>query len=232
MERTQTQKVVKVLVLDAQPVWLRAVEGILSEAKFSTASTTSPKEALRLLARERFDVMMVGVDFAPDFDEKRLFVKARTLRSALKLIVVSAIENQPAIERALKLGADAYVVKRAQPADLVFAVRQVLAPEVYQVRPTLDAKSEAGAPLAAVPRLTAREDEILRHLAQGRPNAEIAKRLAISERTVKGHLSRLYRKIGVPNRTGAARWAQLRGLLTTAEAPPSEAGHGRSRPRG
>jgi len=64
-------------------------------------------------------------------------------------------------------------------------------------------------------RLTRRESEILRLVADGKPNGEIARDLWITEQTVKYHVSNIYRKLGVANRTEASRWAQLHGLLAT-----------------
>ena len=64
-------------------------------------------------------------------------------------------------------------------------------------------------------RLTRRESEILGLVADGKPNGEIAGDLGITEQTVKYHVSNIYRKLGVANRTEASRWAQLRGLLAT-----------------
>ena len=116
-----------------------------------------------------------------------------------------SLDEDPAlIQRAGENKVDAYVLKRAQPADLVYAIHQVLEPDVYPVSPFGSAKGEA----TDVDKkgLTPREREILTLIAEGKSNAEVARALAISETTVKGHLWRLYRKIGVSNRTAAARW--------------------------
>jgi DNA-binding NarL/FixJ family response regulator len=201
----------RVLVLDSQPVWLRAVESILQEAGFGTASTTSWEEVVQLLRRQQFVALMVGIDDRPDWE--RVLGRVRNLRAAPKVIVVSVAEDAATVNRALEIGADAFIVKRAQPDDVVFAVRQVLAPEVYEVRPTTEEASARSRGSQQFAGLTPREQEILALVAQGRSNAEIAKALSISEPTVKGHLWRLYRKIGVSNRTAAARWVARSQLL-------------------
>jgi DNA-binding NarL/FixJ family response regulator len=201
-----------VLVLDTQPVWLRAVETILREAGFDTSSTTSPEQALVLLRRERFAVLMVGIDGLREWAEVLESVRRR--KTAPKLVVVAADENPVTVERALELGADAYIIKRAQPEDIPFAIRQVLSPEVYEIRPSVEEGSGArGRKRQQTAGLTVREREILQLVAQGRSNGEIAKTLEISEPTVKGHLWRVYRKIGVANRTAAARWVARSQLL-------------------
>jgi DNA-binding NarL/FixJ family response regulator len=193
-------------VLDAQPVWLRAVESILQDGGFLATSTSAPEDALTLVAHEDFDVLMVGVDFGKDFDWALFLEKIGAVTPKSKRIVVSVGDDPKVIQQALDLGADAYIVKRAEPDDLVFAVRQVLSPEVYHVRTSFEGTTKARFRASKVAKPTPREREIARLVAQGRSNAEIAKALAIREATVKGHLWRLYRKIGVSNRTVAARW--------------------------
>ncbi len=195
-------------MLDGQPVWLRAVESILRDEGVVPVATNAPDEALSLLEREQVDVVIVGGD---TLDWAAFLSRARELAPAVKAILVSVDENPRTVHRALDLGADAYVVRRAEASDLVFAVRQVLSPEVYHVRPTLDARAESSPSPSSLPRLTARERQILALVAEGRSNAQIAEALNIREPTVKGHLWRLYRKLGVPNRTAAAHWIARSG---------------------
>lgn len=195
----------RVLILDSQPVWLRAVETILGEAGFDAVSATSEAEALAELRRDTFVVLMVGIDGLHEWERVLETVRRRDTRP--KLVVVAADEAPETVDRALELGADAFVAKRALPEDIPFAIRQVLSPEVYEIRPSLQNGPKTKARSRQQPAgLTAREQEVLQLVAQGRSNAEIAKRLQITEPTVKGHLWRVYRKIGVANRTAAARW--------------------------
>jgi len=194
----------RVLVLDSQPVWLRAVESILREAGFTVASADAGHRALAVLRRERVAVVMLGIDGTPDWEHVLETIQRR--KGAPKLIVVAGDDDAKLVERALKLGADAFVGKRAVPEDIAFAVRQVLEPEVYEVRPTVPKSAATRSNNSRPGGLTPREHQILQLLALGRSNAEIARKLSISETTVKGHLWRLYRKIGVANRTAAARW--------------------------
>ena len=133
--------------------------------------------------------------------------------------MLSSRRDPEAIRAALGVGAVAYVVKTAQPEDLASAIRQAFEHSVYlpggfalemisapPPRPA-DARSANGE------ELTPRECEILRLVARGRSNAQVAKKLWVTEQTVKVHLSNVYRKLGVSNRTEASRWAQLNGLL-------------------
>lgn len=201
-------------MLDRQPVWLRAIESILAEAGYDVIPTGSSEEALTTLRRQKVAVLLLGIDGLEDW-ERVLEAARRKGPRAPKLIVMAAHEDPRTVERALELGADAYVAKRAQPEDVPFVVRQVLSPEVYEVRPAFGstAKNQDSGEPQPGNGLTPREHEILGLVAQGRSNAEIAKELGITEPTVKGHLWRLYRKIGVPNRTAAARWVARSQLL-------------------
>jgi len=117
------------------------------------------------------------------------------------------------IDDALAAGASTFVVKTAHPDDLGAAVRQTFEHSVYL----------AGGRAVAQPRprdiepaadLTRRELEILRLVAEGHSNAGLAKMLWVTEQTVKFHLSNIYRKLDVANRTEASRWAQLHGILS------------------
>nr|MDQ4030143.1 response regulator transcription factor [Actinomycetota bacterium] len=138
-------------------------------------------------------------------------------------IVLSLYDDTDHIDAALAAGAVAYVIKTAQPEDLRSAIRQAFAHSVYL--PGRPPAGAAPAPARLVPEdmpdLTRRELEILRLVAEGHSNTELAKMLWVTEQTVKFHLSNVYRKLGVGNRTEASRWAQLHGLL--ASSPPRQA---------
>ena len=118
-------------------------------------------------------------------------------------------------------------MKTAHPDDVASAVRQAFDHSVYLAgspRPIGGGAAPAQAPAAESPvGLTRRELEILRLVAEGHSNSQLARMLWVTEQTVKFHLSNIYRKLGVANRTEASRWAQLNGLLsqqTPASEPP------------
>jgi DNA-binding NarL/FixJ family response regulator len=141
-----------------------------------------------------------------------LIERARAAVPELRLIVLSMHGEPETIDAAFASGATAYVVKTASPDDLASAVRQTFSHSVY-----LPGRPQAAAPppkaVDAEPELTRRELEILRLVAEGHSNAQLAKMLWVTEQTVKFHLSNIYRKLGVANRTEASRWAQVHGLL-------------------
>ena len=109
--------------------------------------------------------------------------------------------------------------KSVQPSDLVHALRAVTKKEGIHYRGELPA-AELERPVKRVEQgghgLTKRELEILRLVASGSSNSQMAKLLWVTEQTVKFHLSNIYRKLDVANRTQASRWAQVNGLLSSS----------------
>jgi DNA-binding NarL/FixJ family response regulator len=123
-------------------------------------------------------------------------------------VVLSASEDQPSIDSASGAGASAYVIKSVNPSDIASILRQVIAGTVFH---PVSRPAEAPDQMSLGPPLTDREKAILEAVAAGRTTAEISKELWISEHTIKFHLTNVYRKLGVSNRTVAVRFA-LEGL--------------------
>jgi DNA-binding NarL/FixJ family response regulator len=136
---------------------------------------------------------------------------------ALKAIVLSSHREPAYVDAALDAGAVAYVIKTAHPDDIASVVRQALSSSVY-LAPSRRTTSLAPVPVAgAAGELTKRELEILKLAAEGYSNSQLAKMLWVTEQTVKFHLSNIYRKLNVSNRTEAARWAQVNGILSDSQ---------------
>ncbi len=158
-----------------------------------------------------------------DIDGITCIAQAREAVPDLRVVVVSSLTSVEHIDRALAAGAAAYVVKTAHPDDLATAVRQAFQPSVYFPAPRV-LGGGGSRTRRTCSRLTPREREILRLVAEGHSNATLAKMLWVTQQTVKFHLSNVYRKLGVSNRTEAARWAQLNGLLPppNGQAQPTQ----------
>ena len=202
------------VVLDPHPIWLEAVQSILERIGVEVlGTTTDPEEVLDLISALHPDVLITSIEAEDRTMEGIACIRRACERQAsLKAIVLSAFDDSEHIEAALSAGAMAYVLKTAHPDDFAAAIRQSFEHSVYL----------AGAPVAATATveaeadtrgLTRRELEILRLVAEGHSNAQLAKMLWVTEQTVKFHLSNIYRKLDVSNRTEASRWAQVRGLL-------------------
>lgn len=213
------------VLLDRQPLWLEAVELVLGRIDVRVAGkATSPSQALELIGSYRPDVFVTAIEMdESDIDGIECIAQARELVPGLRAVVLSAHVETEYIDRALDAGAVAYVVKSAHPDDLASAIRQAFQHSVYFAgsRPAPSATWQAPTEANEASDLTRREREILQLVAEGHSNAKLAKMLWVTEQTVKFHLSNVYRKLDVSNRTEAARWAQLNGLLA-ANGPAVE----------
>ena len=209
------------VICDAHPMWLDAVEQVLRRIGIDVVGkTTSTSEALSLVEEHRPDILITELEGnSGDLSGLVLLERARAACSKVRPIVLSMHQDTQVIDAALVAGASAYVVKTARPEDLASAIRQAFSHSVYlagwrPVAPEPVAKQSA----AEEPGLTRRELEILRLVAEGHSNAQLARMLWVTEQTVKFHLSNVYRKLDVANRTEASRWAQLNGVLESQAA--------------
>ena len=211
------------VLLDQHPLWLEAVAKVVgAEGLDIAAKTTDRDDALALVEEHRPDLLVTEIDFGNGPEDGIAFLRrALDLAAELKTIVLSQRTDAESIRPALAAGAAAYVVKTAQPADLASAVRQVFNHSVYVANAI---PMELGSPQPLdieSDELTPREVEILVLVAEGFSNAEVAKKLWVTEQTVKVHLSKIYRKLGVSNRTEASRWALLKALHGTGGLQPA-----------
>jgi DNA-binding NarL/FixJ family response regulator len=215
-EMTKPRDTETVVLLEPSPFWLEAVSGIVEEVGFSRIlSADTAKQALALIEQNRPSLFLYGLAESPDDSAWGAYLATVHARfPELKIIVLSTVEDEDAIAMALRSGAAGYVLRRAAPDDLRSAVRQALTPTVYHAGPAVSA-----GPTAAAGSLTRREIEVLALVAEGHSNAEIAESLGISEVTVKGHLWRIYRRIGAKNRADAVTRARAGGLLPDPSNP-------------
>jgi DNA-binding NarL/FixJ family response regulator len=204
------------IVVDRYPLYLEALERLLDSLDIKVvAATTSPSEAYDAIGEHDPDLIMVGVEARDDErDGLALIREAGSDHPGVRMVALSEVADRQAALATLSAGASAYVVRTAHPGDLATAIRQAFEHSFYLASP----QSHPTAVVAPLPthahRLTKREVEILRLAAEGHSNAQMARMLWVTEQTVKFHLSNVYRKINVGNRTEASRWAQVNGLLS------------------
>jgi DNA-binding NarL/FixJ family response regulator len=212
--------------VDPYPLWLDAVAELMRKVGVDVvASTCSGRELLALLDAHRPDLLVTELQLDGDLDGAEYVARARESQPDLRVIVLSARSDPAAVDAALSAGASAYVVKTVTPADLASAIRLAFEHSViFPAWPSARADgprpvgAPAPAPAIASAGLTKRELEILKLVAEGLSNAQLARTIWVSEQTVKFHLSNIYRKLNVTNRTEASRWAQLNGLLPQSAA--------------
>lgn len=173
----------------------------------------SGEEMLTLVPRVRPDVVILDLRM-PKGDGLTTLAALRKDYPDLKIIILSMFEDSEHIDQALHQGASGYVVKSINPLDLPSTVRQVVEGTVYHPRGRAGEGGSAPSASAGHPGgLTDRELSILRLVAEGLSNLDIASKLYVTEQTVKFHLSNIYRKLGVGNRTEATRYAYRNGMI-------------------
>jgi DNA-binding NarL/FixJ family response regulator len=217
IEKTATGSL-DAVVLDPYPIWHDAVEMVLARIGATVVfKTSSSGAALATIEREQPRLLTLELDAPPgEPDGFEVIRRARILAPNLRSIVLSAHHDTAHLDAALAAGAAAYILKTAHADDVASAVRQAFEPSVYVAgRPRRMPVSAPPAQRTAKRPggLTRRELEILRLVAEGHSNSQLARMLWVTEQTVKFHLSNVYRKLGVSNRTEASRWAQVNGIL-------------------
>ena len=199
----------KVLIADDHRLMLDAVRRALESADgFDVVGeAVNGGQVLPLARRTNPDVVLLDLRM-PELDGLACIDALKRSWPNLKVIVLSASSEPERIQAAFNRGADGYIVKNVNPADLPAALRQALEGTVYH--PVAAPAAEAS---AKPPRLTERETSILKAVGRGLSNGAIAKEFWVTEQTVKFHLTNIYRKLGLANRTEAARYAYERGIV-------------------
>ena len=204
-------KRIRVLLADDHRLFLGAIKVALDgvEDIEVVGAAESGAQVLPLIARTSPDLVLLDLRM-PQFDGLALLDSIRQRRPGVKVAVLSGFSEPDLIEAAVKRGASAYILKSINPVDLPSVIRQVMEGTVYQA---LAFPERRGQETARASGLTEREAAILRGLARGLSNEAIAKELWVSQQTVKFHVRNIYRKLGVANRTEAARYAYQHGLV-------------------
>jgi len=172
--------------------------------------------ALETLAHVAVDVLVLDLTM-PGLDGFAVLRRARALAPALKVLVLSMHAEQAYVTRAVREGADGYLLKDSAVDDLMAAIEAVRAGRAYfspKIQRQLTDLVRGGAPAAGpLTPLTEREREVLQRIAEGQSTKEIAARLAISARTVETHRANLMRKLDVRSLAQLVRLAIREGLV-------------------
>jgi DNA-binding NarL/FixJ family response regulator len=201
---------IKVLLADDHPLILQGIRRALEDAGDIeiVAEARSGSQVLPLIGQTDPDLVMLDIQM-PELDGLGCLDRIRARYPKVKVVMLSAHTDRKHIELALKRGASAYIAKTVNPLDLASALRQAFEGTVFTT--FVPAGADEGNPGAAAG-LTERELAMLTALTWGLSNQAIGKKYWVTEQTVKFHLGNIYRKLGVANRTEAARFAHENGL--------------------
>jgi DNA-binding NarL/FixJ family response regulator len=171
------------------------------------------EEAVALCAAERPDVLLLDLAM-PDLDGIAVTRRVAAEVPETRVVLFTSFSDRDGIVAALDAGAVGYLLKDAEPQDIHNAIRAAARGEAPLAPKAAAALLAERAPRpGGTPELTGREREILALVLDGMANKQIARRLGISEKTVKGHLTNVFQRIGVTDRTQAAIWAERSGLF-------------------
>jgi DNA-binding NarL/FixJ family response regulator len=207
----QTRRL-RILLADDHQLILDGIRNALQQAGDDfeiVGEATKGSHVLPLVKRTQPDVVMLDLRM-PEVDGLVCLDQIKKHHPATTVIVLSVSADRNLIDNVLKRGASAYIVKSVNPVDLPAVIRQAVEGTVYTAIGLPDDLSSRAAKAAG---LSERELAILTALAHGLSNAAIAKQLWVAPQTVKFHLTNIYRKLGVTNRTEAARYAYQQGLI-------------------
>ncbi len=208
---------ISLLVADDHQVVRLGLRNVLAGSGIEvTAEATTGEEVLAKVAQSKPDTVLLDVRM-PGGDGLHILGRLKLDYPELPIVLFSTYDNPTYVARAVALGAAAYVLKSDPRERLIEAIQAAARGESAWTREEL--RRVTGA--LATPRvvsdvevpLTQRESEVLRQLANGLTNKEIALALGISYETVKEHVQHILRKIGVSDRTQAAVWAVRKGLV-------------------
>ena len=219
---------IDVLVVDDHEVVRRGLLAFLdSEPDIDVVGEAEGgAQALELLASmeaqgQRPDVIVMDLQMAP-IDGIESTRRVRALYDDIEVVALTSFAEEERVHAALQAGASGYVLKDSDADDVAAAVRAAHRGELridpLVARRLMSSLREAqdDEPIAE---LTSRELDVLRLVAAGEPNKQIATDLGISERTARTHVSRILRKLGLSSRTQAALWAVREGLVEVEREP-------------
>ena len=200
----------KVLIADDHRLMLHSIRLALDadDEIEIVAEADSGAKVLPFIGQTGPDLVLLDVRM-PGMDGLTVLERIRERYPQVRVAMLSGVDDPSVIQAAFDRGAAAFIVKHIDPRDLPSALRQAVDDTVFQPLGLLERAPSSAADEAG---LTKRELTILEALQTGLSNKQIAEKLFLAEETVKFHLTKIYRKLDVGNRTEAVRYAYEHGL--------------------
>jgi DNA-binding NarL/FixJ family response regulator len=205
--------VIRVLIADDHAVVRAGLAQLLRtfEDVELVGAAANGEEAASLCEERRPDVVLMDLEM-PILDGIEATRRIREAQPEVAVVVLTSFSDRDRILRALDAGAAGYLLKDAEPEELARAIEAAARGEAPLDPKAARALLSARRSPTPAEKLSEREREVLAMVGEGMPNKAIARRLGISEKTVKAHLTSVYRQIGVTDRTQAALWAHRNGV--------------------
>lgn len=209
---------IRVLIADDHGVVRAGLEQLLAGSDDVEVVGSAPdgRAAVALALETRPDVVLMDLRM-PELDGIDATRQIMEQLPSTRIVVLTSFSDRERILAALDAGAVGYLLKDSEPEDIFRGVRAAARGESPLAPKAASAVLEARATAKPEETLTEREREVLVLVASGLANKQIARRLGISEKTVKSHLTKIFDRIGAADRTQAALWAERRGLLQPEE---------------
>jgi DNA-binding NarL/FixJ family response regulator len=210
----------RIVVADDHRLMIEAIRTALAEADGMeiVGEATSGSQVLPIVGQTAPDLVLLDYRM-PEMDGLACLDRLQERYPNVKVVMLSATDDPQLVEAALSRGASAFIVKHIDPYDLPSALRQAFEGSVYRTLGTAPQQDGSAAKDAG---LTTSELRVLKAMALGMSNKEIAKELWLSAQTVKFHLRNIYRKLDVANRTEASHFAYEHGLIGNPFFEPGE----------
>ena len=210
---------ITLVIADGRPLILNGMENLFRlEKDFKVvARCLDGEEAVKAVRKHKPDVLVLDIRM-PGTDGLSLLRGMKKEKLSTRVVLLTGALDEDELAEAVRLGVRGLVLKEMAPKLLVQCIRQVHAGELWLEKRSVTSALEKLLQREAGQRevtllLTPREIEIVKQVAAGLRNTEIAKKLFISEGTVKMHLHNIYQKLGVDSRTKLTRYAQEKGLV-------------------